>query len=221
MSFVPLAGACPRCALPLGSAAVCGRCLLHPPAYDATDAAYVYAFPLDRLIQAFKYNGALSLGGWFAEAMLDTRQVPAVGDLIIALPLSPGRQRERGFNHSLEIARILSRRTGIRVAADAAIRVRETPPQATLPWSDRASNVRGAFACPRNAIVAGRSIIVIDDVMTTGASLDEFARTLKRAGAARVENWLVARTLPPDGPLAQPMFAAAHATPLATRGAAH
>jgi ComF family protein len=115
--------------------------------------------------------------------------------LVVAMPLAAARQRERGFNQSLELARALVRRTSIPLAIGAVWLVRETQPQADLPWDDRARNVSGAFAC--TAAVAGRHVIVVDDVMTTGASLDELARTLKRAGAARVENWVVARTPAP------------------------
>ena len=114
---------------------------------------------------------------------------------MIALPLSTERQRERGYNQALEIARVVAARSAVPLLRDGARRVRATPPQAALPWSERAKNVRGAFVC--DASLAGLTIAVIDDVMTTGASLAEFAATLKRAGAKRVENWIVARTLPP------------------------
>ena len=190
-----LANQCPRCALPMDNESTCRRCRAGSPAFDATVAPYAYTFPLDRLIQAFKYHGTLSLAGWFADRMLALRAMPPAADMIVAMPLAPKRQRERGFNHALEIARSLSRKTRIPVDPHAVKRRRETPAQATLPWSKRANNVRDAFGCA--ARLDGRSVIVVDDVMTTGASLDELARTLKAAGATRVENWLVARTLPP------------------------
>ena len=196
-SLLHLTQACPGCALPSLHGGWCGQCLSHPPAFDRSDAAFVYAFPLDRLVQTFKYHGALAYADWFARAMLDRRSTPAVGDALIPVPLGRNRQRERGFNQALEIAKPLSRWTGIPLLADVATRVRETPPQASLPWTERARNVRGAFSC--KSALNGRRVIVIDDVMTTGASLDEFAGTLKRAGALSVENWLVARTLPPVG----------------------
>jgi ComF family protein len=189
--------ACPVCGLPSWRRERCGRCLAHAPVYDATVAAFIYAFPLDRLVQAYKYRAMLACAGWFAQAMLARRDAPPAADVMIAVPLDGGRQRERGFNQALEIARILARHTGLPLAADAVWRTRETPPQAELPWRERARNVKGAFGCAGS--VAGRRIVVVDDVMTTGASLDELARTLKRAGAAHVENWLLARTLPPAG----------------------
>jgi len=113
----------------------------------------------------------------------------------VALPLSVERQRERGYNQAAEIARVVAARTGIPLLSAGVRRVRAAPPQAMLPWAARERNVRGAFACA--ADLTGLRIAVIDDVMTTGASLSELAGTLRGAGAAGVENWIVARTLPP------------------------
>lgn len=192
-----LPAACPRCALPSPGGALCGACLAYPPAFDRSQAAFEYAFPIDRLVQQYKYHGALAHADWFAERMLALRPDAPRADVIAAVPLARARQRERGFNQALEIARPLARRTGIRLAPDLLVRVRETPPQASLPWLERGDNIHGAFACSTD--LTGLRVLVIDDVMTTGASLEEAARTLKRAGAASVENWLVARTLRPAG----------------------
>lgn len=186
------ASACPRCALAGNSNAECGACIANPPHYDASYAAFTYAYPVDTLIQALKYGGQLALADLFARA-LQRRIVHADHiDLIAPLPLHPRRLSERGFNQAAEIAKVLSRLCGICMDAKLARRVRNTAPQTELPWRERASNMRQAFACGRD--LAGLSIAVVDDVMTTGATLDEFARTLKKSGAARVENWVVART---------------------------
>jgi ComF family protein len=185
------AARCPVCALPTPGGVPCGTCLKSPPAFDATIAVWRYAFPLDKLVQALKYQHRLALAGLFARAMLDGAR-PA-GDVLIPLPLSPMRLKERGFNQSVEIARPLARALGIQVNLHDCMRTRETAPQASLPWKERRRNIRNAFECRTD--FAGRSIIVVDDVMTTGATLDEFARTLKRHGAARVSNWTVARAL--------------------------
>jgi len=192
-----IANACPVCALPSPHGTSCGACLANPPPFDATVAAYIYAFPVDRMVQAFKYNGRLALADWCAEAILAAREqldAPAP-DAIIALPLATARQRERGFNQAGEIARVIATRTGFAHPVTGIHRIRASPPQAALPWNERARNVRGAFVC--DATIAGLHVAVIDDVMTTGETVAEFARTLKRAGARRVENWVVARTLPP------------------------
>jgi predicted amidophosphoribosyltransferase len=113
--------------------------------------------------------------------------------------LSARRLRERGYNQALEIGRELARARQARLAPELCERRRDTPAQAALPLAERAKNVRDAFHCPR--FLEGAKIAVLDDVMTTGATLDELAQTLKRAGAARVVNWVVARTFPP-GPAA-------------------
>jgi ComF family protein len=114
-------------------------------------------------------------------------------DHVIPVPLSATRLRERGYNHAAEIARHLVPR---KLDLSLCERSRDTPPQMELPFAERRRNVRGAFRCTRT--LAGACIAVVDDVMTTGATLDEVAKALKAAGAARVVNWVVARTFPPD-----------------------
>jgi ComF family protein len=170
----------------------CGACIAEPPHYDASRAAFVYAYPVDGLIHALKYGGQLALAGMFAQKLHQRIGETALVDLIVPLPLHPARLAERGFNQAGEIAKALSRLTRIAMDARLGRRVRNTAPQTDLPWRARAANIRQAFACERN--LSGLRIAVVDDVMTTGATLDEFARTLKRSGAARVENWVVART---------------------------
>ena len=186
------ASACPRCAAPGTGNAECGACIADPPHFDASYAAFVYAYPVDALIQALKYRGQLPLAGLFAQALYRRLGGARGVDLIVPLPLHPQRVAERGFNQAAEIAKVLSRLCGIAMDAQLAQRARNTAPQTALPWHERATNMRQAFACGRD--LAGMRIAVVDDVMTTGATLDEFARTLKRCGAARVENWVVART---------------------------
>jgi ComF family protein len=186
-----LGEACPRCALPGPGGRTCGRCLADPPAFDATLACFAYEYPVDRLVQSLKYGHRLALARWFAERLaerVDAREI----DRVVAMPLHRARLAERGFNQSLEIARHLARAAGVPLDAAAARRVLPTAPQVDLPLDARARNVRGAFECP--APLAGMRIAVVDDVMTSGATLGELARTLKAAGAARVVNWVVART---------------------------
>lgn len=182
---------CPRCALPAPGGAVCGRCLAEPPAYDATTAALAYDFPADTLVHALKFGGELALAPLLGSLLSGKVQRLEV-DLVIPVPLSPSRLRSRGFNQAAEIARALARG---KLEIDLCLRRDDAVPQAQLPWDERQRNVRGAFTCRRP--LAGATVAVVDDVMTTGATLNELARTLKRAGAARVLNWVVARTLPP------------------------
>jgi len=183
---------CPRCALPTPAGEICGACLKHPPRFDRVRAAAAYASPLAELIRVYKYQGALVLAPLFAQMLLPCVDSATV-DLIIPLPLSRERLRERGFNQALEIARHVGRTTGISVNPHACRRVRDCAPQAALPWDERAKNIRGAFACASD--VTGMRVAVVDDVLTTGATLNEIAKTLKRAGAVAVEGWVLARTL--------------------------
>jgi ComF family protein len=183
---------CPRCALPSPAAAVCGSCLNRPPHFDATLALWRYEFPCDGLVQALKYRARLALAGFFARS-LASRPLPAV-DVILPMPLHPKRIAERGFNQALEIARALARHRGRPIAPRGVLRVKDTLPQTDLPYEERAKNVHGAFLCKLD--LSGASVAVLDDVMTTGATLNELARALKRAGATRIENLVIARTVP-------------------------
>ncbi|MBE2260253.1 MAG: ComF family protein [Candidatus Accumulibacter sp.] len=184
---------CRLCALPTASGETCGRCLSRPPPYDLTLAAFRYDFPLDKLVQSFKYGHRLALGRYFGEqlAALTTNDA---ADLIIPVPLHPLRLRERGFNQALELARPVSRAWRIPIDLRSCRRIRHTSVQAELPWRERAKNVRGAFHCA--ADFSGQRLLLVDDVMTTGASLDELARTVKRQGAAHVALLVLARALP-------------------------
>ena len=184
---------CPRCALPDATGETCGRCLQSPPHFDATLAAYRYDFPVDKLIQSFKYSHRLALGDYFG------RQLALLGaaltaDLIMPLPLHEERLRQRGFNQALELSRALARARRLPIDATSCRRTRNTPAQAGLAWRERVKNLRHAFAC--NTDLSGARIILVDDVMTTGASLDEFARTLKLHGALEVTALVLARALP-------------------------
>jgi ComF family protein len=181
---------CPRCALASPGGALCGRCLAAPPHYDATVAALAYAFPADVLIHALKFRGELALAPLFAEMLLQAIPASEAIDLVLPVPLSAQRLRGRGYNQSAEIARRLARSAPLELFL--CERSRDTAAQTDLPWSERQRNVRGAFRCARR--LAGGSVAVVDDVMTTGATLNEIAAVLKAAGAARVVNWVVART---------------------------
>jgi ComF family protein len=183
---------CPRCAMPTPTGEICGRCLRKPPYFDATRAIYRYDFPLDKLIQTYKYAHRLALGAFFGRQLATLERIDA--DLIIPLPLHPERLRERGFNQALELARPVSKAWQLPIDTTSCSRTRHTSVQANLPWRQRAKNMRGAFHCATD--LSGKRIVLVDDVMTTGASVNEFARTLKLHGAARITVMLVARTLP-------------------------
>lgn len=186
---------CPVCALPTLNGATCGRCLKQAPQFDRTLAVFAYAFPLDKMVQALKFNEQLTLVRLLAEKL--AQRIEIRPDCIVAMPLHPARLRERGFNQSLELARQVARILEIPLLSHACQRVRDTPPQSTLPWKERGKNMRKAFTC--TADLSGKHVAVLDDVMTSGASINELARALRQAGAREVSAWVVARTLPPSG----------------------
>jgi ComF family protein len=183
---------CGRCALPLQSGEICGQCLRAPPLYDGVTTPFAYRFPVDALIQKYKYGPDLTLtpilGG-----LLGATSCGEV-DAVIAMPLGAARLRSRGFNQAQELARVAARMAGVPLLARACRKIAETPPQASLPWKERAANVRGSFVCDID--LAGKRVAIVDDVLTTGATVNELARVLKRAGARSVHVWALARTLP-------------------------
>lgn len=187
---------CPRCADFCAGGGLCGHCLTSPPAFDRVLSPFLYAEPVDALVQGLKYGHQLHLATWLGGALAATVQTadpaPPGVDLIVPMPLHPARMKRRGFNQALEIARPLARRLGVPLAPTAARRVRDTAPQAGLPRDERQRNLRDAFECATD--FQDRSILVVDDVMTTGASVGELARVLKLHGASQVVVAVAART---------------------------
>lgn len=182
---------CPVCALPSPSGAICGQCLQYPPSYQRTVAAYVYAFPIDKLIQAMKFSEALPLVPALADGLLE--QITLLPDGIVAMPLHPERIKERGFNQSQLLAQRLAKKLNIPLL-DICQRVRNTTPQSTLAWDERRKNLHQAFHCTGE--IEGKHIAIVDDVMTTGASMEALASTLLQAGATEISAWAIARTPP-------------------------
>ncbi len=195
---------CLRCANPVGVLDVqwpCGACQAHAPAFDATVVAADYLAPLDQLVLQLKFGGTLALAPWFGLALRDAviaREHLALPNILCPVPLGPGRLAERGFNQALEIARPLSKALGIALQPALAIRARETQAQSGVAPAERKKNIRHAFIVAPDALdlVRGQHIGVVDDVMTSGATLHELAAMFKRFGAARVSNFVFARTPP-------------------------
>lgn len=185
--------ACPSCALPTTDGNLCGHCLNKTPYFTHTLAAFTYAFPVDALIQALKYGGNLAAAGPLAQTLGQRAITQALPDLLIPMPLHPSRLKERGFNQSAEIAKMLARTLHIPLALEACSKVRDTAPQASLPLKERGSNVKGAFACSMD--LSGKRVAMVDDVMTSGATLNELAKILAKQGAAEISAWVVARAL--------------------------
>ena len=189
----PMGALCPSCALPVEKAGLCGRCLQHPMAFDAVYAARPYTYPLTHLIYAFKYQKRLSFAKPLAQLMLEN--IPPKTDILIPMPLHFKRLQERGFNQSQMLASYLAQHTKMLLLSTAVTRIRNTPKQSLLNEQMRHSNLRDAFYIHPKQI-EGLSITLIDDVITSGASLHALAQSLKKAGAASVICWVLARTQP-------------------------
>lgn len=185
--------ACPRCAAPQNHDGICAHCLARPPPFVSAWAPLRLEAPVQQQIHALKYQAAFLharlLGQLFADALL-ARGVP-LPDVVLPVPLHPARQRRRGYNQSVELARVLHRAAALRVETTWARRLRRTDDQIGMNAVARRRNVAKAFRVdPR---VSGLRVALLDDVMTTGATLGELARTCLTAGAQQVEAWAIAR----------------------------
>ncbi|MCY7316615.1 MAG: ComF family protein [Rubrivivax sp.] len=194
---------CLRCGLRLGiPAAACGDCQRSPPPFTRTVCVADYGFPWDRLITAFKFEDQPSLARGLAPLLAQRLQDDAAGaalpavQLVMPIPLSPQRLAERGYNQAWELACRVARLRGLPACADLLQRPVATAHQADLGRTERQANLRRAFMVDprRRATLAGLHVALVDDVMTTGATLREAAAVLLRAGAATVQAWVLVRT---------------------------
>lgn len=195
--------ACQHCALPLPGAPVpliCGRCLRRPPPYQASFCAYEYAYPIEHLIRRLKYGRALTqarvLGQLLGQQLRDRHAGPWP-ECFVPVPLHPDRYRARGYNQVIELGRFLERESNIAMRTDLVERIRHTPEQAGLSRRERRKNLRHAFRVAA-ATLPGH-VALLDDVITTGTTMNELAGTLKRAGVRHIEVWGLARAAMRNG----------------------
>lgn len=188
-----LQNGCTTCSRPLETSnpVVCGRCQQNPPSYDHTIAPFLYKEPISQLITGLKFSARLAHAQVLARLFVDTLNNNDTPELIIPMPLHSKRLRERGFNQSLEIARLISRSINVPINTDACIRIRDTAPQSTLPAKEKKGNVKNAFAI--NKPINAKHVAIIDDVMTSGHTANELASALKDHGIGRVDVWVMAR----------------------------
>lgn len=200
---------CIQCALPLASGKFCGACLKAPPYFDASYAAFDFATPASTLIKCLKFHQMPAVAHWFALSMMARLPLELSADFIIPVPLSTRRLRERGFNQAWILAQALSQQGRVKNPLkltspymqfplprwDLASRVIDTPIQRSLDRLARQTNMRGVFLANHPEALVSKHVLLVDDVMTTGATLNELARTLKQAGANRVSCAVACRTV--------------------------
>ena len=186
------ASACLRCALPLPVPATCGACLQKPPPLGETHAVFVYGFPLDRLVPRLKFHNDLAAGRLLSGLMADTLGALPRPAALVPVPLHATRLGRRGYDQALELATPLARGLRIPLLTDVLLRTRATAPQSELDAVARQRNLRRAFAVRADAALPDH-VALVDDVMTTGATLEAAAKTLLRAGVVRVDAWVCAR----------------------------
>jgi ComF family protein len=194
---------CGQCAVRTPSGVMrCGACIAHPPPFARGVAAVDYAFPWSGLIAAFKFHQALDLTQALSQLLGDAVRKAYAGQalpaLVLPVPLSNDRLRERGMNQAWELARRVASSLSLKARADGLQRAIDTPHLAALPREDRAQLIRGAFIVPDAARVRGQTVALVDDVLTTGATAAEAARSLLAAGACEVHVWVLARTPAPE-----------------------
>jgi ComF family protein len=190
---------CLRCAVPLPPDAdtpLCGECIKSLPSWDEAKSPLAYGFPVDKLVQRFKFEGDLAtgrlLGGLLADYLAAGAHKP---DCIVPVPLHPSRLKERGFNQAVELARPLSKRLKVKIRLDLCARTRATEVQSKLDAAERRKNLKGAFAVRES--VQGMHLALLDDVVTTGTTMEELSRVLRDAGARRITVWSVCRAVNP------------------------
>lgn len=189
--------ACELCGIQLTTSGICGACLQTPPPYATTLAVFNYQYPIDKLISRLKFSGNLAVAHAIGEVMARTI-LPHLNstnnrpDCIIPIPLHPKRIVERGFNQALEIARPITKATGIPIDFKSCYRKEPTQAQSLIPANERAKNIKNAFAIKK--AINYRHVAILDDVVTTGSTVREFAKLLRKNGVEHIQVWCCART---------------------------
>ena len=183
---------CPICAKKMVKKGICFECRQHPPPYTLTQTVFSYTHPINKLIHAVKFHQNLAMLRLLGDLMGQRLMINPRPEVLIPVPLHYERLRQRGYNQSLELAKRITKSTGIPLDYQACKRIKNTLPQTTLSGQQRQTNIKGAFqVLPRAEY--WQHIVIIDDVMTTGNTVRELATVFKEAGVPRVDVWCCAR----------------------------
>jgi len=191
------AQACIRCGLTLNTEdheVICGQCLKHPPSYDQVFASFIWQAPLSHLVSEFKFNARFDYGKLLSSLLIEdlTKRVITYPEVIIPVPLHVSRLKERGFNQSIILANMLAKRFDLPMDLSACRRIKNSPRQSSLLEKQRRKNVQDAFIVKE--ALSYQHVAIVDDVMTTGNTVNEMSRMLKLHGVEQVDVWVVAKT---------------------------
>jgi ComF family protein len=196
MDLIPKLGpACPYCAKPSPQSdyLICGTCIKNPPYYDNALVAYAFEEPLRSLLHQFKYHHQLYLCSFFGRLIVDAwKQKKSMPQCLIPVPMHPKKLKERGFNQTVLVAKYLGKALNIPYNRTSCQKIRPTKAQASLNGDQRRTNLKNAFHLQP---IPYTHVALIDDLLTTGSTANELARTLKKAGVSHVEIWCSARTI--------------------------
>ncbi len=185
--------ACNRCALPQKDEEHCPNCLKHPVVFDRAETVFIYEYPVDKLIQAAKYNENLAVLNLLGHLMAQYLVIDKLPDVLIPVPLHPKGLRSRGYNQALELTKIIARYHKIPYSYMACKCIKKKHKQSTLSAIERRENVKGIFQV-KHIKPHWQHVVLVDDVMTTGATVNELATVFLQAGVQRVEVWCCARS---------------------------
>lgn len=184
---------CPICAKHNNNAKTCGQCISSPPVFSSTTVLYNYEYPIKKLVLSFKFKKRAELSLFFADRFVQKiSSKNKLPDILIPVPLHKKRQAQRGYNQSLELSKLLSKKLNVPFNSELCKRVVNTDPQSELPMKSRKKNVKNAFIL--NGENIPKHIAIIDDVITTGSTINEIARLFKKAGCEQIDIWAIART---------------------------
>lgn len=191
----PLGFACRSCAYPLPDEGymLCGQCIKQPPAFDNALVHYIFEEPLRSLLHQFKYYNGLYLTSFLGQLMLQAAQEQMLtAECLIPVPMHPRRLKQRGFNQAVVLTKFLARKLSLPYDLTRCQKIINTAPQASLNSEQRKKNLRNAF---RVTALPYQHVVLIDDLLTTGSTANELARSIKNTGVKRVDVWCCARTI--------------------------
>lgn len=178
------------------SGITCGKCISNPPHFDRTLALFSYVHPIDKFIINLKFNHQLIyaklFGELFVKHLKSYYKNTSFPELVIPIPLHQKRLKQRGFNQVFELAKSIKKHLNIKIDTNSCIKIKNTPPQSLITFDERKVNIKNSFKIKYS--IQAKHVAILDDVMTTGHTVNELSKTLKKSGMQKIDVWCIART---------------------------